>query len=41
MLATKIIDYRDLIERTTANFVGRQWVRQAIYLCFLGLLLSA
>jgi hypothetical protein len=30
MTADKIIDYRELIERATAGFVGRQWVRDAV-----------
>lgn len=30
MLTDKIIDYRELIARSTAGFVGRQWVRDAI-----------
>jgi tetratricopeptide (TPR) repeat protein len=28
--AAKIIDYRELIERSTRDFVGRQWVRDAV-----------
>ena len=29
-LSAKIIDYRDLIARSTKGFVGRQWVRDAV-----------
>jgi hypothetical protein len=29
-LSNKIIDYRELIACSTAGFVGRQWVRDAV-----------
>lgn len=29
-VANKIIDYRELIEKSTQGFVGRQWVRDAV-----------
>src|SRR5687767_13716850 len=30
LIAQRIVDYRDLIARSTADFVGREWVYAAI-----------
>jgi len=30
MLTNKVIDFSELIEKSTKNFVGRQWVREAV-----------
>ena len=30
MIADKIINYRELIDRSTQGFIGRRWVGQAV-----------